>query len=478
MNGKTAPIIFWFRRDLRLSDHPGFAEAARSGRPVIPVFIRDELVDGLGAAPKWRLGQGLESLAADLERRGSKLIFRSGDALQALRALVAETGADTVCWTRAYDPDSIRRDSAIKAALRGQGIEARSHSGHLLFEPWTVANRSGLPYKVFSPFWRAVRGREVAAPEAAPSRLAAPDVLPASEDLGSWALGRALRRGAEVVRTFVRPGEAVAHEKLENFIHEKLPRYPELRDRPDVDGTSGLSEYMALGEIGPRTVWHTVMRALQSGVPGAEAFLRQLAWREFSYHLMFHSPVLLTGNWKPEWDGFPWSEDSGQPHVVAWKRARTGVPIVDAGLREMYVTGRMHNRVRMLAASYLTKHLMTHWKIGMDWFADCLIDWDPAANAMGWQWVAGSGPDAAPYFRVFNPATQAERFDPDGSYRRRWVAETQAKPPKTAEAYFRAVPRRWGLSPRSEYPDPIVRLDDGRRAALAAYQAGKSRVRN
>ena len=232
-----------------------------------------------------------------------------------------------------------------------------------------------------------------------------------------------------------------------------------------------MSEYLALGEISPRTCWHAGLSALHRGAKGAEKWLKELVWREFAYHLMYHTPRILTGNWREEWAAFPWNEDADRPEVLAWKQGRTGEPFVDAAMREMYVTGTMHNRARMIVASYLTKHLMTHWRIGQKWFEECLTDWDPASNAMGWQWVAGSGPDASPYFRIFNPATQLEKFDPDGEYLARWLAEGRDRPSPTALAYFDAVPRRWELSPKDAKPQPLVELSEGRKRALAAYEA-------
>ena len=472
MDSKQSPILIWFRQDLRLSDHPALSAAVRSGRPIIPVFIRDSLVDGLGAAPKWRLGLGLAALAQNLERKDSKLVLRSGPALDVLKALITETGAREVYWSRAYDPDAIARDTDIKSALTELGLTAKSFAGHLLFEPWTVATKTGAPFRVFTPMWRAVAQRDVPSPDPAPERLAAPPHWPASEHLGDWGLGHAMRRGAGIVGQYVQAGETAAEARLDAFM-ERLDAYPAQRDALADDGTSHLSEYLALGEIGPRTVWHRVKGAALIGSTGADAFLRQLVWREFAYHLMYHTPHLLTRNWRQEWDGFPWNEDIETPEVRAWMTARTGIPVVDAGLREMYVTGRMHNRARMIVASYLTKHLMTHWKIGMDWFADCLVDWDAASNAMGWQWVAGSGPDAAPFFRIFNPQTQAEKFDPAGAYVRRWVAEGQRDPPETALAYFEAIPKSWSLSPNDAYPRPVVDLKVGRERALAAYEGRK-----
>ncbi|MDX1743048.1 MAG: FAD-binding domain-containing protein, partial [Ruegeria sp.] len=317
-----------------------------------------------------------------------------------------------------------------------------------------------------------VQGRDIASPDAAP-KISAPTEWPKSEDLKKWQLGAAMNRGAAVVAPYVRPGEDAGFEALHGFL-DRISNYADNRDRLDRDGTSDLSEYLSLGEIGPRSVWHIVQRTAMNGVQGTDAFLRQLVWREFAYHLMYHTPQIVSENWKPEWDAFPWNTDSSHPDVIAWMQARTGIPVVDAGLREMYVTGRMHNRARMIVASYLTKHLMTHWKIGMDWFAECLIDWDPASNAMGWQWVAGSGPDASPFFRIFNPLTQQEKFDPKGVYVHRWITEGQTEPSETALAYFKAVPRSWGLDPNASYPKPVVELAAGRARALAAYESRKT----
>ncbi len=468
-----SPIILWFRRDLRLSDHPALRAAFETGRPIISVFVFDDLVQQLGAAPKWRLGLGLEVFAQSLARIGSRLILRRGDALTQLQQLVSETGAGAVFWSRTYDPAAIARDTQIKAALTQQGVQAKSFAGHLLFEPWTVATKAGQPFRVFTPMWRAVQNREVPLPDAPPDRLAAPAQWPPSEDLSSWGLGDSMNRGRDIVRPHVRPGEQAAQDRLDAFL-DQISNYSSDRDRLDRDGASNLSEYLSLGEIGPRRIWHQVQRAAFTGVSGTEVYLRQLVWREFAYHLMYHSPHILTDNWKPEWDGFPWKTDTDHPHVTAWRQARTGIPVVDAGLRQMYVTGRMHNRARMIVASYLTKHLLTHWKLGMAWFEDCLVDWDPAANAMGWQWVAGSGPDASPYFRIFNPNTQQERFDPEAAYLRQWIAEGYPDPSQTALSYFEAVPRSWGLRPDADYPSPVVALSEGRSRALAAYERRKN----
>ncbi|MCE8524018.1 deoxyribodipyrimidine photo-lyase [Ruegeria pomeroyi] len=465
----TRPILYWLRRDLRLADHPGLTAAAASGRPVIAVFIHDQTVSELGAAPAFRLGLGLERFGATLGEIGSRLVLRRGPALEVLQALVAETGAGAVWWTRDYTPQAITRDSAVKAALKQAGIEARSFGGALLFEPWTVETGTGGYYKVYTPFWRAVSQREVAVPDAAPSRLRAPASWPGSDALSDWRLDAPMRRGAAVVAAHQAPGEAAALERLDRFVETGIGGYAKCRDLPAGEGTSTLSDALSLGEIGPRTLWHRATEAARQGAAGAETWMKQLVWRDFAYHLMYHTPHLLSDNWRPGWEAFPWSTERSDPGFVAWTRGRTGIPLVDAAMREMYVTGRMHNRARMIAASYLTKHLMIHWKLGMDWFADCLTDWDPAANAMGWQWVAGCGPDAAPYFRIFNPETQAQKFDADGRYRKRWIAEGQTHPPETALAYFDAVPRNWGLRPDAAYPAPVVTLNMGRKRALAAY---------
>jgi len=469
MSDRT-PIILWFRRDLRLSDHPALHAACATGRPVIPVVIRDALVDGLGAAPKWRWGLGVGCFGDAIADKGSRLILRSGDAQTVLQALIDETGAGAVWWSRSYDPQSQSRDTAVKSALKEAGVEARSFAGHLMFEPWDVATLQGSFYKVYTPFWNQVKDREVAAPLPTPGAIARPGNWPVSEDPETWHLGAAMNRGAAIVRPHVQLGEAAAQSRLGTFIAHKISDYKGMRDIPGEDGTSRLSENLALGEISPHQCWHAGMRARQDGKPGAETFLKELVWREFAYHLTHHTPRLLTGNWREDWDAFPWNTDERLAEVKAWKHARTGIRFVDAAQRELMVTGRMHNRARMIVASYLTKHLMTHWLVGLRWFEEHLIDWDPASNAMGWQWAAGSGPDATPYFRVFNPVTQLDKFDKQRVYADTWIAEGKSNPSDTALAYFDAVPRRWELAPSDRYPEPVVAVDVGRTRALEAYK--------
>ncbi|MEM7176419.1 MAG: deoxyribodipyrimidine photo-lyase [Pseudomonadota bacterium] len=466
------PSLLWLRRDLRLDDHPGWAAALAGGGPVVPVFIRDPLFDEMtGAAARWRMGEAIAALDRQLRARGSRLILRQGDALGVLRDLIAETGAGAVIWSRAYDARQIARDTQIRASLTGQGVNAASVNAHLLFEPWTVATRAGGPFRVYSPFWRGVREREVAPPLPPPGDLAPPAVWPRSDDLGDWALGRAMNRGGAIVMRHAGIGEAAARSRLSAFLGGPIERYRGDRDFPARAATSGLSENLAYGEISPRVIWHAGRDAMISAEkPGqAEHFLKELVWREFAYHLLYHFPQIETHNWRSDWDSFPWREDNGDARL--WRQGRTGVALVDAAMREMYVTGRMHNRLRMLAASFLTKHLMTHWRVGQGWFAECLTDWDVAANAMGWQWVAGSGPDAAPYFRVFNPDLQAEKFDADGAYRARWLAEGRGDPHPDALSYFDAVPRAWALDAAGPAPEPMISLAQGRARALEAYSA-------
>jgi deoxyribodipyrimidine photo-lyase len=468
--GNTAPVIWWVRRDLRLADNPALTAAAATGAPVIPVFVLDEVFETYGAAPRWRLGLGLDRFARSLADAGARLVLRRGPALQTLRALVAETGAQAVYWSRLCDPQARQRDETVKAALRDDGTGTHSFAGHLLFEPWTVQTGGGGFYRVFTPYWKAVRDRDVPVPLAPPARLLPPTDWPQSDTLDDWRLGAAMDRGAGIVAAHVCVGEAGAADRLAAFVAERIDAYDTARDLPAVDGTSRLSENLTYGEIGPRACWQAGLRARAEGKAGAETFLKELVWRDFAYHLAYHTPRLISGNWRPEWDAFPWRTDESLAEVTAWKQGRTGLPFVDAAQREMYVTGTMHNRGRMIVASYLTKHLMCHWQIGKAWFEDCLIDWDPASNAMGWQWSAGSGPDATPYFRVFNPDTQLDRFDKAGVYADRWIAEGRARPAAEALAYFEAVPRRWNLSPDAAYPAPIVSAAEGRKRALGAYE--------
>lgn len=469
MTDKT-PIILWFRRDLRLGDHPALTEACQSGRPVIPLFIHDQVVAVQGAAPRFRLGLSVASLRDNLSTKGSKLILRKGNALSVLRDIIRETGATAVYWSRLYDPDAKVRDTEVKSALKEDGIDAKSFAGHLLHEPWTVETQTGGFYKVYTPLWKAVRGRDLPDTLPTPAKIPVPDQWPASDDLDDWRMGADMQRGRDVVLAHCAVGESAASQRLDVFIAQRVANYKTARDLPGIKGTSGLSENLTYGEISPLTCWHAGQRALRGGKADAEVFLKELVWREFAYHLVHHTPHIVNANWRAEWDAFPWNTDDRRADVKAWQQGRTGIQFVDAAMREMQVTGTMHNRGRMIVASYLTKHLMCHWKIGLDWFADQLIDWDPASNAMGWQWSAGSGPDATPYFRVFNPVTQLDKFDKNRDYVKAWLAVDGTPTSATALSFYDAIPRRWNMAPGDAYPDPIVTAEAGRKAALDAYQ--------
>ncbi len=459
------------RRDLRLSDNGALSYAVASGRPVIPVFIYDELPAGLGAASKWRLGLGLEYLKRSYNAVSSRLILRAGDAQAVLDQLISETGARSVVWNRLYEPKARMRDVEIKKTLKARGLEVKSFEGMLLFEPWSVETGGGSYYRVYTPFWNNVRQRNVTEELPSPKSIQTPSEWPSSDILETWCLADAMNRGADVVEPYLRVGEAAAHKRLDDFIAHNVQDYKHLRDIPSRPATSDLSENLALGEISPARCWHACRVVLEKFGEGAEIFLKELAWREFAYHLMYHTPHILSENWKSDWDQFPWKTDESAPHVLAWKQGRTGIPFVDAAMREMYVTGRMHNRGRMIVASYLTKHLMFHWKIGQRWFEECLVDWDPASNAMGWQWSSGSGPDATPFFRIFNAETQLQKFDPSGKYVQRWVAELSNDSPETALDFFDAIPKNWKLNSTMSYCNPIVTMSEGRKRALDAYKS-------
>lgn len=469
------PVILWFRRDLRLDDHLALQATLATGRPVIALFIHDETCEGLGAAARWRLGLSVAALARDLAAAGSALILRRGPAFAVLSGLIAETGATAVYWTRYYEPAHIARDTAVKSGLRAMGLIAESFPGALLFEPRTVQTGGGQPYSVFTPFWRAIRARDPGAPVGPPRRIPPPATLPASDDLADWRMGEAMGRGAAIVLPYQSPGGTAALARLDRFLDERLEAYAEARDLPGCDGTSGLSEHLAWGEVSPRRIWRALMAAAAlrpGGERAAEKFLSELGWREFAWHLMAHHPQMASAPWRDGWQAFAWRPDN--PDAEAWRRGQTGEDFVDAGLREMYVTGRMHNRLRMVVASYLTKHLLTDWRVGLAWFAECLTDWDPAANALGWQWVAGCGPDAAPYFRIFNPRLQAARFDPDGTYAGRFVG-MNGNPAPLETAYHAAAPKSWGLTPGSR-PAPLIAPEAGRARALDAYQALRTQM--
>lgn len=455
----SALTIMWFRRDLRLADNAALAAAAAEGA-VVPLFILDPVIDAqLGAAGRLRLRLSLEALGARLKSAGAALVLRRGDALEALEALIAETGARAVRWTRLTDAASIGRDTKVKAALKDAGVKAESHEGFTLLDPWRVRTGDGEAYKVFTPFSKALLGFDIPEPVPAVREFSARNEI-ASDDLADWKLDAPMGPSAEALAFRITAGEDAARDRLDEWLDGPAARYGANRNRLDMpDATSRLSEYLALGEISPRTVWAVMDRA--DGSKGVEAARRQLIWRDFAHMLLFYDPEMEAKEWRREWSAFPWRGDNKD--AEAWRRGETGLDVIDAAMRELWVTGRMHNRARMLTASYLTKHLMTDWRVGEAHFRETLIDWDPANNTMGWQWVAGCGPDAAPFFRIFNPETQAEKFDPKGAYRAFWLEG------EGAETFARMRPKSHhdeGGRPEA----PIVGLKEGRERALAAWR--------
>jgi len=464
--------IVWFRRDLRLADNPALELALRRHARVLPLYIHaphEEAPWAPGAASRWWLHQSLTALQRELQARGAALQIRRGDSLAVLSELLRHSGADAVYWNRLYEPAPVACDARIKQALRALGADVHSANAHLLAEPWDVANGQGGPYRVFTPFWRNLRASLQPRPPAdAPARIDAVGIDDALtvDDLGlqpriAWDAG---------LHASWQPGEAGALAALDAFADAALRGYATRRDEPAAASTSRLSPHLHFGEISPRQIhWRLVELGQERGAvwrEAAEPFLRELGWREFAHHLLYHFPQTPQADLNPQFAAFDWREPAADI-VSAWQQGRTGIPIVDAGMRELWHTGWMHNRVRMLVASFLCKNLRLHWRHGARWFWDTLVDADLANNTLGWQWSAGTGADAAPYFRIFNPVTQGERFDADGAYVKRWVPELASLPFKNIHAPWKQPE----LLARSGYPMPFVDLADSRAAALAAYQA-------
>ncbi len=471
--------IVWFRQDLRVADNAALCDAMAHCNVILPVYIHapeEAHPNPPGAASRWWLHHSLMDLDHSLRRLGARLLIRQGNSHTALDHLVRESNASYVSWNRLYEPALIERDSRIKMKLQSAGVTCRSFNGSLLLEPWQNLNKSKQPFRVFTPFWKAHRGRmSTDPPTPAPTDLPrVPDELGSSQltDLGllpkiPW--DRGLRATWNV-------SEAAAHEELETFLQGRLSSYAEDRDRPDRVGTSRLSPYLHSGQLSPRQVLHAI-ESYTSGntkaglVKGADVFKRELGWREFAYQLLYHFPNTVEEPLDTRFQRLPWRKDHATD-LAAWQAGQTGFPIVDAGMRELWHTGWMHNRVRMLVASLLTKNLRIHWKAGERWFWDTLVDADLANNIQGWQWTAGCGADAAPYFRIFNPVLQGERYDPEGSYVRRWVPEIAALPNKFIHKPWEApeaLLRESGIHMDTTYPHPIVDLKSSRNSALQAY---------
>jgi deoxyribodipyrimidine photo-lyase len=481
------PTLVWFRRDLRLADNPALHAAIERGGPVIPIYVWSPEEEGAwapGSASRWWLHQSLSALDARLRSKGSRLILRYGQSPSVLHALVQESQAEAVVWNRCYESAVMARDAEIKAALKAQGIRVTSFNANLLFEPWTVANKAGTPFQVFTPFWKtclALSGPP--APLPPPDYVPAPARWPATSSIQELSL-EPQADWAGGIRKAWNPGEQGATDQLRRFLEEAVDAYAQRRDRPDAPGTSRLSPHLHFGEISPRQLWHAIRRhgARRRSVVGRrqpEAYLRQLGWREFAHHLLYHFPYTTDAPLRREFSTFPWREDAAD--LNAWQRGRTGYPFVDAGMRELWTTGWMHNRVRMVAASFLLKHLLLPWQEGAKWFWDTLVDADLANNTLGWQWVAGCGADAAPYFRIFNPASQGEKFDPNGDYVRRWVPELARLPAPWIHRPWDtplSVLQEAGVELGCTYPLPIVGHASARIRALDALSTVKATARN
>ncbi|MBQ3358512.1 MAG: deoxyribodipyrimidine photo-lyase [Microbacterium sp.] len=446
----SSPSLVWFRDDLRLADNPALRAAIDRGEPIVAVFVLDEESPGIrpfGGAARWWLHHSLASLSERLRERGGALVLRRGPAARVIPQVVADTDAGAVFWNRRYGRPERDIDAELKTALRNDGIEVASFAGSLLHEPWTVTTGAGTHFSVFTPFWRAclsLPAPRLPLPE--PREIDGIRSAPASDDLDDWALLPTRPDWAEGLRETWEPGEPAARRRLRSFLDEDLGSYDRARDEPSAGATSLLSPRLRWGEISPFTVWHEAVSA-----DGAGGFLSELGWREFAWHTLFHFPDLATKNLRPEFDAFPWPRLKPS-HLDAWQRGETGVPLVDAGMRELWRTGYMHNRVRMVTASFLVKNLLIDWHRGEEWFWDTLVDADGANNPFNWQWVAGSGADAAPYFRIFNPELQAKKFDPNRLYISQWASDAPA--------------------------EPIVDLGETRRAALAAYDVVKRAPRD
>jgi deoxyribodipyrimidine photo-lyase len=464
-NGLT---IWWVRRDLRLADNPALEAALAAGGKILPVFIwapDEEKPWAPGAASCWWLHHSLAAFKTDLERHHATLVIRKGPTLASLRAIIKETGATHVVWNRLYEPAVIARDKIVKESLRKDGLEVKSFSANLLFEPWTIKTQQENPYQVFTPFYRCCQTYGAPSkPQPAPKHLPKISKAPWSVEIDDLGLLPALD-WADGMRDSWSPGETGAAKLLEDFEKENVTAYKDDRDRPDKVGTSRLSPHLHFGEISPRQIWYACHKASQS-----EPYIRQLYWREFAHHLLFHFPHTTDHPLRENFAKFPWQND--KKLLGIWERGKTGYPIVDAGMRELWRTGWMHNRVRMIVASFLVKDLLLPWQDGARWFWDTLVDADLANNTLGWQWAAGCGADAAPYFRIFNPVLQATKFDPEGIYVKRWLATLRGLSAPDIHKIFELPAKQLenaGVRLGEHYPKPVVDHGKARDAALEAY---------
>lgn len=477
-----APVIVWFREDLRLTDNPALHAALSSGRPLVCVYIHDEETSGLrllGGASKWWLDKSLQSLGKDIEAAGGHLTLKSGKSETVLQKLIEETGAESIVWNRRYDKPERDLDAQIKQSLKDAGVSVTSYNARLLNEPWTIETKTGGYYKVFTPYWKSMR-----ASYTAPKSLGTAKSLDGpkldSENLEDWGLHPANPDWSTGFDGNWHPGEAGATQRLQSFLDNPVNSYADDRNRPDLeDGTTGLSPHLRFGEIGPAQIWRAAMSGMSAGQINDNQgykFLSEIVWREFSYVLLYHNPDMASENYNDDFKHMPWR--SSDADYGKWCNGQTGYPMVDAGMRQLWQTGWMHNRVRMIVASFLTKHLLLEWQKGEDWFWDTLLDADPAANAASWQWTAGSGADAAPYFRVFNPITQGPKFDETGAYVRKYCPELAKLPDKYLHSPWEApdnVLKNAGVKLGKTYPHPMVEHKTGRERALEAYDTLKKK---
>ncbi|MGB0664417.1 MAG: cryptochrome/photolyase family protein [Pontibacterium sp.] len=476
MSLKKQLTIMWFRQDLRLKDNPALHAACEAGQ-VLPIFIDDDTAPRpIGGASRWWLHHSLNALNKSLNQQ---LRVFKGSPLAILKALIAETGAQSVVWNRCYEPWQIARDKEIKAALKAQGVAVNSYQANLLWEPWTLLNKTGTPYKVFTPYYRkgclqAPAPREVLPAPSFDDRLYV-EATAEALNIGDLALIPDIPWYNEMAQQWV-PGEEGAADNLSRFLSRPVERYDTARDKPSVKGTSRLSPHLHFGEISPNQVWYAVFSQVEGTLDNnRDRYLSEIGWREFSYYLLYHFPELPQKNFNPRFDAYPWKGENSD--LAAWQKGQTGVPIIDAGMRELWQTGYMHNRVRMIVGSYLVKNLGIHWHHGEAWFWDCLLDADMAANAASWQWVAGSGADAAPFFRIFNPVLQGEKFDKQGAYVRRYCPELKDLADKYIHSPWLAPSEeleRAGVTLGKTYPKPLVDLKASRQSALDGYEAVKN----
>ncbi len=465
--------IVWFRQDLRLDDNPAFFEACARYETVVPLYIFDGKNSVLGKAQAWWLHHSLNALQQSLYKKmGLKLVLRKGNPLEIILELMHATPINAVYWNRCYEPLAIERDKKIKTKLNQFDIDVQSFNASLLNEPWAISNKKGEFFKVFTPYWKTCR--QALSPQPIQKRIARPagiDVV--SDKIDDWKLLPSLDWASQFPN-FWTPGEQGAQQRLTQFIKKELHGYKINRDFPEKEATSRLSPHLHFGEISPWAILRAVQLATldpNCNFADVEHFLSELGWREFSYYLLYHVPSLPQKNFKNDFDAFPWHNDKAL--LACWQKGLTGYPIIDAGMRELWATGYMHNRVRMIVASFLTKGLFIDWRLGADWFLDTLVDADLANNSSAWQWVAGCGADAAPYFRIFNPVLQSQKFDPHGTYIRRWVPELISLKNDVIHAPWEA-PDSTAIYTQTNYPRPIINHSETRTKALHYYSQLKN----